>query len=380
MLRLPSFFKSYLSARAMLVLFICGLSLAIKASPSIGGDSLDIMAIHYKVFIDKDQKSDLTDMIVYIGPENIIVTKKYTRDGDKVYHKRFYPIGTDRNYVMVDGTGKSILQENKSLYDVKLRIDSTYTLLGISCYLATYRMNGIVQKAFYTDVFGVNFNAIANIPGVALYCEEQTDAGQIQYVADWVRPMRLPKKLLQLPPSVPDIDSRIKMSVRDNLRKDLYGRFYWKREIIDNETASDLTWFDFTPISGKKRSQKYFNNRLIVVQQLHEEGNKKNITNSTAYELSKKYKGQPVKFILLTDSKSKKYKDDAFHRRSNLDIISGGSKFIAKNELPATFAYQLFDEDGRHCETFHDALNMDLLEDAISYYLGEPAVYTRLVQ
>jgi len=273
--------------------------------------------------------------------------------------------------------GKTLMVENKPLYPAKIYADSTLTIQGVSCTRATYRIDGVTQMAYYTDMYGLQFNQVVQLPGIALYYEERVDGVQIKYLADQIKPLRVASHQLNVPAEASELDDRINFTDRIRLVSTSDG-FSWKRVITEKENWNELPELDFENIQGKERLARHYNQKVVVIEKHQSNATKSSISNSTSMEMARTLRGQPIKFILLADKSARKYKREGFLSKSNLDIPNQSERFTELNKLPKAFSYIIYDKYGMHYKTYDSELQSDLLMDDIQYLLGPPAVYGKL--
>lgn len=166
-------------------------------------DSVSAILIKYDVQLDiKESLAGLLDEpdlqeIYYILRENIVLIKEVHKYQDDLFF-RCVDTKRKRQYSCSMSGDRILARREPSYFNMGTIIphmygDSVQVIDGYPCKPVNVMIDGSFHEVWYTDVFGTQFSAIADLPGIPLYYERTNYIdGKLKFRALDVKPIMVP--------------------------------------------------------------------------------------------------------------------------------------------------------------------------------------------
>lgn len=301
----------------------------------------------------------MTNYLLILTANRTILIETYKDSGSTYSSRRSFVHDTDIHFQTINNHyNRTYCFPNHELLSATLIPDSTLNILGYDCQLAHYSLAGLNCIAYYTDVFGQEFSTVAQYPGIALYYEKVHREEKYSFLADWVRPMKLPRsdlypqveeqflkkhqkdiaqgksKAFGQRPSLRSYDARISPNITRRMRS--RGYFGPPKPIF-------LSFKDSYGNIHRKQKSK---NKVIVIQTVEHFERETDTKNQEFLTISKEFKNDSVLFISMSYEKAKHISSNNVGHTPTITFVPNAKKVFRQNLIKKDTGYLIINPLG----------------------------------
>ncbi len=283
-------------------------------------DSIDTIVLSYEISGNSSfAKNTLVGLINVVTPSHIIVMEMHRGENGVDTVRRYYPKTSSHNGVFVHQSGTYMEVKPQHNVPAVLFPDSTVTIAGFDCSLATYDLFGHQYTAYYTASLGIKFSTTVDVPGFVFYYERCYPDGVGRYKVSSLKPMKVYQHLL--------------FPARSTVKKWNYQEPNPSIIPLSTRTSKSkifkplINFFKpYRTVQGLRRKADFFEDHINIFLIIHNLNEQTLTLIKKLDSLATTNKENPMHFAVASYTTIDKYIAD---RYPDLDFLKKGKKFLA---------------------------------------------------